>query len=419
MSRKSILIVDDEPLTMRLLGNILQEDYDIYVATHGRQALQRANTRPKPDLVLLDIMLPDADGYEICVLLKDNPDTRDIPVIFLTARDSEEDETRGLEVGAADFITKPIRPDILQARIRTQLLLQHQRRRLQERESLLKATFDSTRDGILVLDNLGYILLHNQRLLELWGIDEKSLIGRDIQPYLQQLATGFDEAMDYTRSLHELLLSDLPRETILTFRDGRFLNEHSMPLFHRDRLTGRVFSYTDITDQKLLEVNLRERSITDELTGLYNRRQMDELLEGAFRQARALNKDLSILFIDVDNFKRINDEFGHDAGDCILKELAKSMQEHFRNIDYCCRFGGDEFCVIMPNSSTDGTINAAERFRAGVERSKLCGHPVTISVGAATMESPADEESITNFRKRADQALYRAKQAGRNRVQVG
>jgi two-component system cell cycle response regulator len=419
MSRKSILIVDDEPLTMRLLGNILQEQYDIYVATQGRQALQRANKNPRPDLVLLDIMLPDTDGYEVCVLLKDNPDTRDIPVIFLTARDSEEDETRGLEVGAADFITKPIRPDILQARIRTQLMLQEQRRRLQERESLLKATLDSTRDGILVLDNLGYILLHNERLLELWDITEETLIGRDVQPYLQQLATGFDEGMDYTRSLHELLLSDLPRETVLTFRDGRFLNEHSMPLLHRERLTGRVFSYTDITDQKLLEVNLRERSITDELTGLYNRRQMDELLDNAFRQARALNRDLAILFIDVDNFKRINDEFGHDAGDCILKELAKSMQEYFRNIDYCCRFGGDEFCVVMPSSNEQGTINAAERFRIGIERSRLCGHPVTVSVGAATLQSLADEESITNFRKRADQALYKAKQGGRNCVHLG
>jgi diguanylate cyclase (GGDEF)-like protein len=225
--------------------------------------------------------------------------------------------------------------------------------------------------------------------------------------------------MDYTRTLHELLLSDLPRETILTFRDGRFLNEHSMPLFHRERLTGRVFSYTDITDQKLLEVNLRERSITDELTGLYNRRQMDELLDNAFRQARVLNKELAILFIDVDSFKHINDKFGHDAGDCILKELAKLMQEHFRNIDYCCRFGGDEFCVIMPNSSQGGTINAAERFRYGVERSQLCGHPVTVSIGAATLNSLQDEESIASFRKRADQALYKAKQGGRNRVHLG
>jgi len=416
--RHSILIVDDEPITIRLLGSILEDEFEIFVATNGAQALSRANARPHPDLILLDVMLPDTDGYEICVLLKDNPATREIPVIFLTARDSEEDETQGLEVGAADFITKPIRAEILQARIHTQLALQNQKRQLLESEALLTATLDSTRDGILVVDNLGYILLHNQRLLDLWHADEEAMVGRDVQPYLQQLAANVEDGDEYLQSLHELLLSDASRESLIAFRDGRYLNEHSMPLYKDGRISGRVFSYTDTTGQKQLEEQLREMSITDELTSLYNRRQMNQILESSFRQSLAYGRELGVLLIDVDRFKDINDRHGHDVGDRILVTLAAAMQEHFRSIDYCCRFGGDEFCVVMPNSDARGSLNAAERFRASIEGSHLSGLDVTVSIGIATTTSLAAGDDLETLMKHADQALYQAKHAGRNRVEV-
>ncbi|PCJ29636.1 MAG: diguanylate cyclase response regulator [Moraxellaceae bacterium] len=285
-----VLVVDDSPPNIQVLANCLKDLYQVKVAIDGSRCLLLAQTTPPPDIILLDIVMPGLDGYEVCDRLKSDPDTRHIPVIFVTAKDHDEDEEKGLECGAVDYITKPIRPAIVVARVKTHITLKQQRDKLEE------------------------------------------------------------------------------------------------------------------------------LALKDQLTGLYNRHY---LLEVAYRKvSRAIRHQspLSVLMLDIDFFKKINDQYGHGVGDAVLREVSGALSGEVRLEDVIARFGGEEFVIVFDSCGVNAAQIKAQKLVEAVARLKPAGIAVTISVGVAELR--ADGETFETLLSRADAALYRAKEAGRNCVKV-
>lgn len=291
----TVLIVDDEKHNRSLLTELLKADYKLIVAKNGEQALQRAHEH-QPDLILLDVLMPDMDGYAVIRALKHDDDTRDIPVIFVTALDSVGDEEKGLDLGAVDYISKPFHPPIVRVRVRNHLQSVQQRR------------------------------------------------------LLEQLA------------------------------------------------------------------------LLDSLTGIPNRRRFNQVFEQEWRRCLRTGAPLSLIVVDVDNFKAFNDNFGHAAGDEVLRRIATSLQRSLRRpADLVCRYGGEEFVILLPGISTDGAQALAEASRCEIEAQSIDAETsgarthVTVSMGGVTRVPNQTTPDLTLFRE-ADASLYKAKHLGRNRV---
>ena len=298
-----ILLADDEPVNLSLIKRRLEwESYEIHTAQDGREAVARAREL-LPDLVILDVMMPIMDGLQACRLLKDDPATRDIPVIFLSALDDMETKVNGLALGANDYISKPFRAEELVARVGVAIRLKHERDRLQ------------------------------------------------------------DSAEDARRRAEAA--SEMP------------------------------------------------------LTGLLNRYGLRRSLQHEYAEARRYSRPLSCLMIDLDHFKRVNDTHGHAAGDAALMQVARVLTEAVRASDVVCRYGGEEFLVLAPETNAEGALALGEKIRAAAT-ARLFGDgaaafPLTFSVGAAQL---GPGESAHDMVVRADNALYHAKEAGRNRVEA-
>lgn len=301
LSGMKILMVDDTPSNLDILGHILKQvGRNVSVAPNGTIALKIIN-KDKSDLVLLDIMMPDISGYDVCRKLKENDDTKDIPVIFITAMAQTEDLVEGFEVGGADYVVKPFEEREVLARIGPQLSL---RKIAYEKEELIRK-----------LDSLSRI---------------------------------------------------------------------------------------------------------DPLTKLSNRRDILEKMEYEQAKYERFGKGFSIIFGDIDYFKKINDQFGHDAGDCVLKEVADILKNSIRKVDFVARWGGEEFLAVLTETNFSGAARVAEKIRIAIENHKYDsdknpGH-VTMSFGVAC--HVGKEGKIDELIKTADKLLYKAKENGRNQVQT-
>ncbi|MBF0631174.1 MAG: response regulator [Magnetococcales bacterium] len=255
-TRAQILIVDDERHNIHVLGTALKDRYRIAVATSGEKALERMRRLPCPDMVLLDVTMPGMDGFDVCRRLRSDPATRDVCVIFITARDSEADEAEGLALGAVDFITKPIREAIVQARIQTHLALQMQRRRIQKDEALLRATLESTRDGILVTGKNGMITHTNSAFARQWGLSSGNFHFETIDALIDHM-TPQVERVDLLLSKSKMFdhVSDNSSDTLF-LKDGRIIERQSLPLIQEGTISGRVWTFSDVTRQKRYEERL-------------------------------------------------------------------------------------------------------------------------------------------------------------------
>jgi len=283
-----ILLVDDVAANIQLLANFLNDKYRIKVATNGRRCLQLVRDNPAPDLILLDIEMPEMDGYEVCRQLKQDPATSAIPIIFITAKDEDSEEELGLELGAVDYITKPLRPAIILARVNTQIILKQQR------------------------------------------------------------------------------------------------------------------------DQ------LEKMALYDQLTKLYNRHYLIESAPLKISKALRHQYPLCLVMLDIDYFKIINDNHGHDVGDKVLKSVAKVLNDNSRKEDICARLGGEEFLLLLDHCDLKSATHKAEYIRKTIEELVPQGIPVTASFGVTNLSG--DKDDFDQIYKRADQAVYKAKNKGRNCV---
>lgn len=289
MSKQAvILVVDDSPTNVQTLALLLKNDYVIKVATDGVRALELAGQDSIPDLILLDVQMPDIDGYDVLRLLRENSDTAEIPIIFITGKDRVEDEEYGLELGAVDYITKPIRPSIVKARVKTHIMLKQQ---------------------------------------------------------------------------HDQLLAMATR---------------------------------------------------DQLTGLYNRHYLADTLSKKVSHCKRHNEALSVIMVDIDHFKNVNDTFGHLMGDLILKAVAKVLGESARKEDIAARFGGEEFVLVLDNCTAEDAMIKAEKLRKAIQSLMTQGIETTASFGVAQLTE--NIQRYEDLLKNADTALYIAKEEGRNCV---
>src|SRR5215471_7948071 len=443
-----ILVVDDVPANVKLLEARLSAEYfDVVTASSGAEALAicaRAEC---------DIVLPDIDGFEVCRRLKSSPATHFIPVVMVTALESSADRVRGLEAGADDFLTKPVSDVVLLARVRslTRLKMMTDELRMRAITSLEIGMEAPERSAVADTGKGGRILLVDdrpasyERIAPMLAAEHHVDVEPDPSQALFHAAEGnydllivslsldnFDglrlcsqaRSLERTRQVPILAISDADNNTRLMRGLEIGVNDYLTHPFDRNELLARARTqirkrrYTDHLRDNVQ--NSIEMAITDALTGLHNRRYMESHLAALAEQAASRGKPLALMMLDIDFFKSINDNHGHDAGDDVLREFAVRVRKSIRGIDLACRYGGEEFVIVMPETDLHVAGMVAERLRRSIAGEPFAVNKgekrieVTISIGLSTLEQKG--EPVADVLKRADTALYRAKHDGRNRV---
>ncbi|WP_419693472.1 PleD family two-component system response regulator [Mesorhizobium muleiense] len=448
-----ILVVDDIPANVRLLEvRLLAEYFEVLTATNGPDAIETCENG-KVDVVLLDVMMPDMDGFEVCRRLKSDPATSHIPVVMITALDQVSDRVRGLEAGADDFLTKPANDLQLMTRVKSLVRLKTLTDELRLRasttrnmgiEELLSRNFASadTTPKVLLIDERKSSIERVQKMLrssadlDIATDPHAGFFQAAETPYeCVMISTGFADfdplrlcsqlrSLDRTRFVPIILLAEQGEEGRIVRGLELGINDYLMRPIDQHELTARLRTQVRrkrYNDQLRVSVTQTiEMAVTDPLTGLHNRRYLDSHLQTLFDRAVARRRPLSVMITDLDRFKTVNDTHGHDGGDEVLREFARRLRKNVRGIDLACRFGGEEFVVVMPD--TDGAVaeKVAERIRAEIAQMPFAvGQDgktieVTVSVGVSSVLKGVD--SVAGLMKRADLALYEAKSAGRNRV---
>jgi two-component system cell cycle response regulator len=448
-----VLVVDDIPANVKLLDARLTAEYfDVRMAMSGPEALAICR-QGQCDIVLLDVMMPDMDGFEVCRRLKSDVLTHHIPVIMVTALDQASDRVRGLEAGADDFLTKPVSDIALLARVRSLVRLKMMTDELRMRavsskeigigDPMQAAVADTGRGGrILLVDDRRSSY---ERIATVLREEHGTDIEADPSDALFQAAEGnydllivslslqdFDplrlcgqlRSLERTRNVPILVIAEAEDNARLVRGLEIGINDYLVRPIDKNEMRARV--RTQIRKRRYgirlrdsMQISM-EMAVTDALTGLRNRRYLESHLETLVAEATAAGKPLTLLVLDIDHFKSINDTFGHAAGDEVLKEFSARLRTSIRGIDLACRQGGEEFVVVMPDTDKAVATVVAERIRR-----RIAGEPfliraggdtvdVTISIGLATLAEKDD--AAATLLKRADQALYRAKREGRNRV---
>ena len=447
-----VLVVDDVPANVKLLEARLSAEYfDVMTAVSGQEALAICE-RADCDVVLLDVMMPDMDGFEVCRRIKSGIATHHIPVVIVTALDQPSDRVKGLESGADDFLTKPVSDVALIARVRSlsrlKLMTDELRMRaVTSREIGLEspernALAEAGRNGrVLMVDDRPALsermqaTLSSEHVVDMEGDPTEALFHAAEGNYELVVVSldlaNFDglrlcsqlRSLERTRNVPILAIAESDSNGRLVRALEIGVNDYLVRPFDKHEMLARVRTqirkkrYTErLRDSVQLSI---EAAVTDPLTGLYNRRYMETHVGTLVDQAAARNKPLSVLVLDIDYFKSINDTYGHDAGDDVLQDFAIRIRKSIRGIDLACRYGGEEFVVVMPETDMAVATMVAERLRR-----RIASEPfpiqkgtrtidVTISIGIAALAPDDDAAAVI---KRADQALYRAKRDGRNRV---
>jgi two-component system, cell cycle response regulator len=448
-----ILVVDDIPANVKMLeARLLAEYFDVITAENGFVALELCD-KTQVDLILLDVMMPGIDGFTVCERLKANPRTAHIPVVMVTALDQPSDRVRGLKAGADDFLTKPVNDLQLMSRVKSLLRLKALSDELRGRAETARKFGMSIDDSAAVAlsSEPGQVLLVDGRassqerilkalrpIAEVTPISDAQaalfhaaenpielvIINSNIEDYDPLRLCSQLRSLERTRIIPLLLVVDELADSMVVRALELGVNDYIMRPIDPNELIARTL--TQIR-RKRFNDELRasvehtiELAVTDGLTGLNNRRYLDNHLKLLVDRAMARARPLSLCLTDIDRFKSINDTYGHDAGDEVLKELAARIRTTVRGADLACRYGGEEFVVVMPETTLEMATAIAERLRGAIE-----GKPFRIGAGGQELAVTASLgiASLTpaltgpgQLMKCADQALYEAKSGGRNRV---
>jgi two-component system cell cycle response regulator len=418
-----VLVVDDVELNVKLLEAKLSSEYfHVIPAYNGPTALELAESE-LPDIILLDVMMPRMDGFEVCRRLKANPATTDIPVVMVTALSDIADRLRGLEAGADDFLTKPVNDIALFARVRSLVRLKRMMEELRLREEICGrfGSQDEFTGQSESIHNAQILLVEQQGFGASRIADTLAPIAKSVR----QVGSG-DEAQQVLDSSYELIILSLsmpdgdPLRLVSHWRASESFRQLPILLLADEGELPRLAKGLDL--DRLRENYRRSLSLalTDELTGLYNRRYVVAHLEELVARVNAEGMtDISLMMFDVDHFKQVNDRFGHPGGDDALRQLADRTLRGVRSIDLVARLGGEEFVVVMPETDLRAAASVAERLRASVAAEPFFIHatsehtPITVSIGVAVAQ-PGD--TVDTLLQRADDALYQAKNNGRNQV---
>jgi two-component system cell cycle response regulator len=447
-----VLVVDDIPANVKLLeARLVAEYFDVVTAEDGFKALTICD-HEQVDIILLDIMMPGMDGFEVCERLKANSKTAHIPVVMVTALDQPSDRVRGLKAGADDFLTKPVNDLQLIARVKSLVRLKAVSDELRLRaetareigiEEMLRSDgLMQTPGRVLVADGRASsqerILRALKPVAEVDAVTEPqaALLKAASNPFeLVIVNSNFEDydplrlcsqlrSLERTRFLPLLLVAEQGADDMVARALDLGVNDYILRPIDPNELVAR--SLTQIRRKRYnehLRLNLQhtmELAIVDGLTGLNNRRYLDNHLKILFDRAAVRGRPISVCMTDIDRFKLVNDTYGHDVGDEVLREFAARIRSTVRGADLACRYGGEEFVVIMPDTAMEVATSVAERLRAIIEdkpfyvRSIDRELSITASLGIATSNGAFGTPD--ELLKQADKALYEAKHTGRNRV---
>lgn len=421
LGRKCILVVDDQPSNVHSIYQIFCDEHDVLMATSGQQALDLIE-KSLPDVILLDVVMPNMDGHEVCRRLKINPLTEHIPVIFVSGNKESSDEIAGLSLQAADFIHKPFVPEVVRARVKTQLHLKHKSDQLlasQDALRLAASVFTHSKDGILMLNAQGVILDANAPFKSIQGLSNDRLIGA----HFNEMTVARGSRIDYKDIWSELIKhhqwsGEVQRMNKLGESRAYLLNI-SPVLDEQSETTHYVGLYTDISQLKDYQNSLESMARFDGLTGLPNRALMADRLNQTLVQSKRRGKSMAVCFLDLDGFKAVNDNYGHDYGDELLVGLSKRMRMALRDGDTLARIGGDEFVALVADIDVDSAYEMVlDRLLTAASKPiqvKDATLQVSASIGVALY--PRDGEDPDTLTRHADQAMYVAKTSGKNRYQ--
>ncbi len=451
-----VLVVDDlEPNVKLLEAKLRAEYFDVIAAFSGKQAVELSKSL-QPDIILLDVMMPGMDGFEACRIIKADPATSHIPIVMVTALDQQADRVAGLNAGADDFLTKPVEDVALFARVRslTRLKMMTDELRMRyatgrsmgvvDQSAMVMGLHDVSQSRIFIIDDQAEQV---ERLTALLSTEYSVAAESEPEVAMARAKTGdFDlfivnmsiETADplrlcsTVRSFEETRLTPIlgvvrqgdTRKLVRALDIG--MNDYLNRPVDKNELAARVVTqlrrkrYIDAL-RSSFEASL-EMAVTDSLTGLYNRRYLASHLSAMFDRAFWTGRPLSIMILDLDHFKLVNDTHGHDAGDKVIQAFAERIRNSVRGIDLACRYGGEEFLIAMPDTDRHFAGVVAERLRQEVAATAVVINggrdqlSVTVSIGIASTEDGAKDDTAQKLIKRADDALYSAKSGGRNRV---
>jgi two-component system cell cycle response regulator len=445
-----VLVVDDIEQNRKLLQDKLKNEYfHVITAVDGLDAIDKALAE-EPDVILMDVMMPRLNGVDACRQLKMDSRTEHIPIVLVTALNEREDRLRGLGAGADDFLTKPVNDLHLLSRVRALTKYKMVADELRKREASGKriGVIDAVVSGkaneparILVVDENERQARRICRYLE--GLHrpishseatQLGLSGSMVDLMIVSLSNekldglrlcAYFRSLESTRDLPILVVAEPDDEKKAVRALDLGASDIVIKPIDPEELSARV--KTQVRKKRYLDA-LRARldqsmelAVTDQLTGLHNRRYMRAQIESFVKRSNMGGMPVSVLLCDIDHFKKVNDIHGHGAGDDVLREFGRRLSENIRPMDLACRYGGEEFVVIMPETTQGLAHAAAERLRVIMEESPFTigrGDQlrVTMSGGVATIIPP--EDTVDALMKRADEALYRAKGNGRNMVEV-
>jgi two-component system, cell cycle response regulator len=448
-----VLVVDDIFPNVKLLETKLSAEYfDVVTAMNGPDALAICE-QGLCDIVLLDVMMPGMDGFEVCRRIKNAPTTAHLPVVMVTALDQPSDRLKGLDAGADDFLTKPVDDTALMARVRSLVRLKSMTDELRTRamasreygfgDPLATAVAETGQNAhVLLVDDRqsSYERLagalgqyhrieietdpHKALIKSAEGNYELVLVSLDLQGFDGLRLCSQLRTLDRTRNTSVVMIAEADDKARILRGLDIGVHDFLVRPVDRNELVARV--RTQVRRKRFAD-SLRESlqasmelAVTDALTGLHNRRYLDSHLTALFDEAALRGRQISVLLLDIDRFKAINDSYGHDAGDEVLREFANRVRVHTRGIDVVARYGGEEIVVLVPDTPLEAAKAVAERIRERVEATPFPIHrgtrgvEVTVSIGVAAREG--GDMLGNEILKRADLALYRAKEEGRNRV---
>ena len=419
--KSTVLVVDDLPQNIDLLAAVLSKKYNVKVAPDGPTALQIASADPKPDLILLDVMMPGMDGFEVIQHLKEDPGTVNIPVIFVTAKDDTKAESQGFALGAVDYITKPIIPQVVRARVEAQLYLKTRQDMLENRLDLASRIMENSLEAILITDAQGKPQQMNRAFSLITGYPEEEVLAGDLD-FLAPTETGAEAVVNEMRQT--FLTSDEWRGELWNRRkNGEAYLEWRNVLQIRDD-QGRIAKYVmlchDITDLRKAEETIRYQANHDALTGLINRDLLKDRLEMAMDRAIANQTEIAVMSVDLDDFAYINDSLGHVFGDRVLKIVAQRLNEAMFDEATISRLGGDEFIVLLEEVHSAGrAVRWAQKIQQVLaERLDLEGESLYLSASVGITLCPTDGTDPDEVIKNADQAMHRAKRQGGRSIQL-
>jgi two-component system, cell cycle response regulator len=471
--KQKIVVADDDEGLLHTLGWILKDKgYEVISVPNGEDLLNRLE-REKPDLLLLDIMMPKVDGLQLLEQVKAKEQWQDLPVMMISSMQPEEATVKSLGLGAADFIPKPFRVRELLARVEVRLRHARELRKVRDEAKTRAEVVDILHEvtDSLKPDEIYHILtrrvaraLHLSKCAIVTAQPETGkgvLVAASENPMLRNLEIQLARYPEIRRALEmqqTVWVADVHTDPLYEEvreewrRDGIVVPTRSaiaLPFFLKGEMAGVFFLRTTDDDPPLaredasfaetvikgavsaieraydLEAaksdreHLERLASTDPLTGCLNRRAMLDKLEAELDRARRYDLELTLLMIDLDWFKEINDTRGHLVGDTVLRQLGDALRHEARSVDVVARYGGEEFTLVLPETGKEGGTAFAERIRVLIESHNFAdeGDPLraTVSIGVATF-TQGEDASVESMIADADAALYRAKREGRNLV---